>query len=102
MNLKDRLWMFLLVAGIVMSSCNSGRIPCPDVTGKKSLNPLAMFKPKEPTPEDQAKEGTDIGGRNMEFGAKDGLLKKKKVKMPGAKKKQKVVVKFGKGPSSKN
>ena len=94
--------MFLLVAGIMMSGCKSGRIPCPDVTGKKSLNPLSMFKKKEPTPEDQAKEGTDIGGRNMEFGAKDGLLKKKTVKLPTNKKKQKVVTKFGKGPGKKN
>ncbi|QHL87833.1 hypothetical protein GU926_10490 [Nibribacter ruber] len=93
--------MFLLLAGIVLSSCSSGKIPCPDVSGKKSLNPLSMFKKNEPTPEDQAKEGTDIGGRNMEFGAKDGLLKKKKVKLPGTKKKKKIVTKLGKGPGRK-
>ncbi|WP_192822940.1 hypothetical protein [Rufibacter sp. LB8] len=85
-KLKTFLGILSLAAVLVMSGCSSGRIPCPDVSGKKKFSPLAMFKRSEPTPQDQANEGRDLGGRDMEFDKK-GLLKKKGPKMPTKKKK---------------
>lgn len=84
----------MLVITVCLGACSTGKIPCPDVSGKKSFSPLAMFKKKEPTPEDQAKEGTDLGGRDMEFD-KAGLLKKKRVRLQSSKKKTKMVTKQG-------
>lgn len=79
------------VVGVVMismlfSGCSSGRIPCPDVTGNKKSSFFGLFSKKsEPTPDDQASEGRDLGGRDMDYN-KQGLLKKKKVKLPTQKK----------------
>ncbi|MGV3541004.1 MAG: hypothetical protein ACO1OQ_14410 [Rufibacter sp.] len=92
MNVRSILGVLLI--SFLLGACSSGRIKCPDVSGKKSLSPLAIFKKKEPTPEDQAKEGTDLGGRDMEFD-KAGLLKKKNAKMPTNKKKVRIVTKQG-------
>ncbi|MBA9077570.1 MULTISPECIES: hypothetical protein [Rufibacter] len=91
--MKVRSIVGVLLISMCMAGCHSGRIACPDVSGKKSGG-LFSFLKKKPAPEDQAKEGTDIGGRDMEFG-KDGLLKKKNAKMPTNKKKQRIVTKQG-------
>jgi hypothetical protein len=85
-KLKTFLGIWVLVAGIALSSCSSGRIPCPDVSGKKGFSLLGMFKKNEPAAADQANEGRDLGGRDMDYDKK-GLLKKKNPKMPTKKRK---------------
>ncbi|RNI23483.1 hypothetical protein EFB08_18275 [Rufibacter latericius] len=79
--------------GLGLGACNSNKIACPDVSGKKKFS---FFKKKEITQEDQANEGRDLGGRNMEYD-KQGLLKKKKTKIPTPKRKQSLMEKVGLG-----
>ncbi|MFB9863264.1 hypothetical protein EFA69_04330 [Rufibacter immobilis] len=83
-----------LATGILVGGCSANRIACPDVTGKKKIPLVSLFKKNEPTPEDQANEGRDIGGRNMEYD-KNGLLTKKKVKVPAPKRKRSLLEKVG-------
>jgi hypothetical protein len=61
------LVVFLLLA----AGCRDGRIPCPDIGGKKKLS---LFKKKAPA---QAREMPL--GQNVDFG-KNGLVKKKNYK----------------------
>ncbi|GGK83883.1 hypothetical protein GCM10011405_34740 [Rufibacter glacialis] len=79
--------------GLALGGCNSNRIACPDVSGKKKFS---FFKKKEITQEDQANEGRDYGGRDMEYD-KQGLLKKKKTRIPTPKRKKSVLEKVGLG-----
>ncbi|ALI99223.1 hypothetical protein DC20_09840 [Rufibacter tibetensis] len=83
----------VLSMGLALGGCSSNRIACPDVSGKKKFS---LFKKKEITQADQADEGRDIGGRNMDFG-KDGLLKKKKTRIPTPKRKKSLLEKVGLG-----
>lgn len=60
----------LVLAGmLLLAGCRDGRIPCPDINGKK----FSLFK-KKPSPT-SAKEAPL--GQNVDFG-KNGLVKKKK------------------------
>lgn len=85
-----RVGIFL---SVWLGACSSGRIPCPDVSGNKS-GLFGLFKKSEPTPEDQANEGRDLGGRDMDYD-RGGLLKKKTVKLPTNRKKMRIVTKQG-------
>ncbi|MBC3540535.1 hypothetical protein ACFSC6_11655 [Rufibacter sediminis] len=85
--------LVVLSMGLILGGCNSNRIACPDVSGKKKFS---FFKKKEVTQEDQANEGRDYGGRDMEYD-KQGLLKKKKTKIPTPKRKQGLLGKVGLG-----
>jgi hypothetical protein len=61
----------LLVVMLLLAGCRDGRIPCPDIGGKRAFS---LFKKKAPT---QAKEmplGQDVAFR------KNGLIKKKNYK----------------------
>ncbi|WP_181306671.1 hypothetical protein [Rufibacter sp. XAAS-G3-1] len=81
----------LLSMGLILGGCNSNRIACPDVSGKKKFS---LFKKKEITQADQADEGRDYGGRDMDYD-KAGLLKKKKTRIPVPKRKQSLFQKVG-------
>jgi hypothetical protein len=63
--------ILLVVILLLLAGCRDGRIPCPDIGGKKKLS---LFKKKAPT---QAKEMPL--GQNVDFG-KNGLIKKKNYK----------------------
>lgn len=63
--------LLVLAAMLLLAGCRDGRIPCPDINGKK----FSLFK-KKPAPT-SAKEAPL--GQNVEFG-KNGLLKKKNYK----------------------
>lgn len=61
--------MLVLAVMLLLAGCRDGRIPCPDINGKK----ISLFKKKAaPT---SAKEAPL--GQNVDFG-KNGLVKKKK------------------------
>ncbi len=83
----------MFAMGLALSGCNANRIACPDVSGKKK-SLVGVFKKNEPTPEDQANEGRDYGGRNMEYN-KQGLLKKKKTRVPVPKRKRSLLERVG-------
>jgi hypothetical protein len=72
-SLPMRKLSFLVVfVLLLLAGCRDGRIPCPDLSGKKKLS---LFKKKAaPT---QAKEMPL--GQNVSYG-KNGLIKKKKYK----------------------
>ncbi len=82
--------------GLSLAGCSANRIACPDVSGKKKFSVAGMFKKNEPTPEDQANEGRDYGGRDMEYD-KQGLLKKKKTRVPVPKRKRSLLERVGLG-----
>lgn len=81
----------VLSISLALGGCNSNRIACPDVSGKKKFS---LFKKKELTQADQANEGRDYGGRDMDYD-KEGLLKKKKTRIPTPKRKQSLLQKVG-------
>jgi hypothetical protein len=58
----------LVLALMLFAGCRDGRIPCPDITGKK----FTLFKKKAPVGTKEAPLG-----QNVDFG-KNGLVKKKK------------------------
>lgn len=61
----------LVVALLLMAGCRDGRIPCPDINGKK----FSLFKKKAGSA--SAKEAPL--GQNVDYG-KNGLIKKKNYK----------------------
>jgi hypothetical protein len=63
--------LLVVILLLLLAGCRDGRIPCPDIGGKKKLS---LFKKKTPT---QAKEMPL--GQNVDFG-KNGLVKKKNYK----------------------
>ncbi|KAA3440674.1 hypothetical protein [Rufibacter hautae] len=95
-KMRFAVGLVVLSMGLTLGACNSSRIACPDVSGKKKGSMFGMFKKKEITQEDQANEGRDYGGRDMEYD-KQGLLKKKKTKIPTPKRKQSLLEKVGLG-----
>ncbi|MFC6996270.1 hypothetical protein [Rufibacter roseus] len=95
MKIRSVACVGILILSISLSGCSSGKIPCPDVTGKKKFSFFGLAKKKsEPTAEDQANEGRDYGGRDMDFD-KRGLVKKKKVKLASPKKKGTLLQRIG-------
>lgn len=61
----------VVVLLLLLAGCRNGRIPCPDISGKK----IAFFKKSAPMT--SAKEAPL--GQNVDFNKK-GLIKKKKYK----------------------
>ncbi|WP_156180736.1 hypothetical protein [Rufibacter radiotolerans] len=94
MKKRFALVLWVLVVSLALEGCNSSRIACPDVSGKKKFSLLGLGKKSEPTPEDQANEGRDLGGRDMDFNKK-GLLTKKKTFIPVPKRKRSLLERVG-------
>ncbi|GAB2551695.1 hypothetical protein [Rufibacter soli] len=84
----------VLAMSLALEGCNPSRIACPDVSGKKKFSFFGLSKKSEPTPEDQANEGRDLGGRDMNFDKK-GLLTKKKTFIPTPKRKRSLLERVG-------